>query len=97
MYTIEFTQQAIDDLRWFNKYEQSQVLDGIDQQLRYEPVVETRNRKRLRQNTIADWELRMGIFRVLYNVDEQISVVGIQRIGEKHRNRFFFQGKEEDV
>ncbi|MEZ4708190.1 MAG: hypothetical protein R3A44_13345 [Caldilineaceae bacterium] len=97
MYEIEYTQQAIEDLKWFPKHEQGEIITAIDIQLRYEPVAQTRNRKRMRPNSIAEWELRVGKFRVLYDVDAMVRVVEIQRIGEKRRNRFLFAGHEEDV
>ncbi len=97
MYDIEYTPQAIEDLRWFKKHEQQQILDGIETQLRYEPAVETRNRKRLRPNDVSTWELRLGDFRVLYDVAQQVSIVEIQRIGKKWGNLFFFRGKQEDL
>jgi mRNA-degrading endonuclease RelE of RelBE toxin-antitoxin system len=97
MYQLEYTQKAVEDLKWFSTPEQSQILDGIDTQLRYEPTAETRNRKRMRPNSVAAWELRIGDFRVLYDVDEQVKIVEIQRIGEKRRSEFFFRGKKEDL
>jgi len=97
MYDIAYTQEAFKDLQWFRKYEQSMIIDGIEQQLRYEPTVETRNRKRMSFNEIAEWELRLGNFRVLYNVDEQVRIVEVQRIGEKRGNAFFFKGRKTDV
>jgi len=39
--------------------------------------------------------LRIENFRVLYDVDQQVRIVEIQRIGEKQGNRFFFRGREE--
>lgn len=65
--------------------------------MRYEPAVKTRNRKQLRPNSVAEWELRIGDFRVLYNVDQQVCIVEIRRIGEKRRNEFFFRGQREDL
>lgn len=97
MYEIEYTLRAIEDLKWFRRHEQKQIVDGIDLQLRYEPTVETRNRKRMRPNNMAEWEFRVGNFRVLYDVDEQVRIVEIQRIGEKHGSVFFFRGRKEDL
>lgn len=97
MFGIEYTAQAIDDLRWFKRHEQTTILDAIDHQLRHEPHVETRNRKRLRSNATADWGLRLGDFRILYTVDVQVQIVEIQRVGEKRRNAFFFRGRKEDL
>ena len=60
MYEIRFTPEAIDDLKSLRQSEQKEVLDGTDTQLKHEPTVETRNRKRLRPNDLAEWELRLG-------------------------------------
>ncbi|WP_445246585.1 type II toxin-antitoxin system RelE family toxin [Microcoleus sp. OTE_8_concoct_300] len=97
MYQIEYTPQAIEDLKYFKKHEQQQILSEIPVQLRYEPSVETRNRKRTRPNSIAGWELRIAEFRVFYNVEEQVQIVEIKRIGEKEGNNFLFRGQQEDV
>jgi mRNA-degrading endonuclease RelE of RelBE toxin-antitoxin system len=64
MYEIEFTPEAEQDLETLKAHEQREVLDGIEQ-LKYEPTVETRHRKRLRPNDVAEWELSLGKFRVL--------------------------------
>ncbi len=84
-------------MKWFEKPDQHQIINGIDVQLRHEPTVETRNRKRLRPNPLAEWELRIGDFRVLYNADEAVNIVEIQRIGEKRRSEFYFRGEKEDL
>jgi mRNA-degrading endonuclease RelE of RelBE toxin-antitoxin system len=95
MYQIEYTSQAVVDLKSFKKNEQVQIVENIQIQLRYEPIIETRNRKRMRPNNTAEWELRVGEFRVLYNVDEQVLIVEIQRVGRKQGNTFFFRGEPE--
>ena len=97
MCAIEYTAQAVEDLRWFKRHEQTTIVDGIEQQLRHQPHIETRNRKRLRTNATADWELRLGDFRILYTIDLQVQIVAIQRVGEKRRNAFFFRGRKEDL
>src|SRR5689334_23458685 len=93
MFSILYTDQAVDDLRWFKRHEQVIIVDGIEQQLRYQPLTESRNRKRLRSNAVADWELRLGDFRVLYRVDSDVEIVEIQRVGEKRRNTFSSAGE----
>jgi mRNA-degrading endonuclease RelE of RelBE toxin-antitoxin system len=97
MYEIEYTPQAVEDLKWFSKREQKIILDGIEMNLRYEPTAEARNRKRLRPNEIAEWELRIGTFRVLYDVDTQVRIVEIQRVGKKRGSRLFVRGKLEEL
>lgn len=97
MYDIAYTDEAIEDLTYFKKHEQNEIIDGIELQLRYEPTVETRNRKQMRPNEKADWELRIGKFRILYDVDTEVRIVEIQRIGEKRGNTFLFRGREEEL
>jgi len=62
-------------------------LDIVEKQLQYQPAVETRNRKPMRPNTIAPWELRIGNLRVYYDIgDKPEYVVYIRAIGIKYRN-----------
>ena len=46
------------------------VLDAVDEQLTHQPTVETRNRKPMRPNPLAPWELRIGVLRVYYDVED---------------------------
>ena len=94
MFEIEFTSDAVDDLKRFRKAEQQTIFDQIDEQLLYEPMVDTRNRKRLRPNDVAEYELRIGRFRVFYDVDEKTNAVKIEAVGYKRGNRLFIRGKE---
>ncbi len=94
MYEIEFTPEAVQDLRYFKKFEQNIIIDAIQTQLPDEPATETRNRFRRNPPDIAEWELRVGAFRVFYNVDDLVQIVSIERIGEKPKNTVFFRGQE---
>ena len=98
MYTIELTSEAEDDLKWFDRRERNIIVDGIITNLSYEPTVMTMNRKPCRDDgtKIADWELRIGVYRVYYNVEEQVRVVAIERICEKPHNTVFFRGQQEE-
>ena len=94
MYDIEYTLEAMEDLKRFRKYEQQLIVDQIDEQLSYEPARETRNRKRLRPNKVAEFELRIMRFRVFYDVDENKNLVKIEAVGHKEGSRLFIRGKE---
>jgi hypothetical protein len=64
------------------------VLDGVDDQLMYQPTVETKNRKPMRPNPVAPWELRIGNLRVYYDVEEDPEpLVYIRAVGVKEGNR----------
>jgi len=94
MYEIEFTPTAREDLRYFKKYEQNIIIEAVETQLAYEPTVETTNRFQRNPPYLADWELRVGDFRVFYDVEEIVRVVRIERIGEKPNNQLYFRGKK---
>jgi len=94
MYDIEYTLEAIVDLKSFRKYQQQLIVDQIDEQLSHEPAHETRNRKRLRPNSVAEFELRITRFRVFYDVDENKNLVKIEAVGYKEGSRLLIHGKE---
>ncbi len=92
MYEIDFTRTALEDLQYFRKYEQNIILDAIQFRLTYDPTLETQNRFRRDPPEIGEWELRVGEYRVIYNVDTVIRIVRIERIGSKPNNILNFRG-----
>jgi mRNA-degrading endonuclease RelE of RelBE toxin-antitoxin system len=94
MYEIQYNVEAIEDLKLYRKHERQLIVDQIDEQLSHEPSYETRNRKRLRPNRVAEYELRIAKFRVFYDVDENEKVVKIEAIGHKEGSCLFIRGKE---
>jgi mRNA-degrading endonuclease RelE of RelBE toxin-antitoxin system len=97
MFEIEFTQAAWDDLATLKKSEQRLVVEAIETQLKHEPVKQTRNRKPMRPDPIAAWELRAGKFRVFYNVDEAAQTVCIEAIGFKLGNLLFIRKQRREL
>lgn len=80
------------------KYD-SLIREKTEEQLTYEPDVETRNRKPVRPPAAfhAEWELRFGPsnrFRVFYQIDRESREVRIVAIGVKDRNRLMVGGEE---
>jgi hypothetical protein len=60
----------------------------VEKQLLFSPDRESKNRKPMRPNPIAPWELRIGPLRVYYDmVEEPEPVVYIRAIGIKDRNK----------
>ncbi len=88
-YTIEYAEGVEDDLAVLRAFERKHVLDRIDKQLSYEPTRETRNRKILPglippwENVEPVWELRIGEYRVFYDVDIATATVTIRAIRHK--------------
>lgn len=87
-YRIEYSPDSEDHLRMLTARQQGIVLDAVDEQLVFQPTVETRNRKPMRPNPLAPWELRIGNLRVYYDVEEEPErVVLVRAVGIKVRNR----------
>ena len=98
LYQILLSRIAETHLQRLTAREQSIVIDNISQQLTYEPTVETRNRKRMRSNPLASWELRIGELRVYYDVEEDPEPsVEIIAIGVKERNQVRIGNKVVDL
>jgi mRNA-degrading endonuclease RelE of RelBE toxin-antitoxin system len=97
MYDIQFTPEAFEDLQLYRKFEQKQIVEGIKTQLQHQPSAETRNRKQLRPNALAEWEQRIDRFRVFYDIDEDERSVKIVAIGHKEGNRLFIHGEEYEL
>jgi mRNA-degrading endonuclease RelE of RelBE toxin-antitoxin system len=94
-YRIQLTKSAEEHFADLTARQHAIVLNAIKVQLRHEPTRETRNRKPLRPNPLAPWELRIGFLRVFYEVDALGSdLVNILAIGIKKGNQLFVSGKE---
>jgi mRNA-degrading endonuclease RelE of RelBE toxin-antitoxin system len=95
-FEIQFTKTAADHVRAYKKFEQRIILDAIESQLHHEPTTETRNRKRLGENELSDWELRVQQFRVFYDVlaEEERRIVKVKAVGHKDHNTLYIGGRE---
>ena len=93
-YRIEVTEDAKVDLSYYTAFEQKLIVSEIREQLTQQPLVETKNRKSLRDTPIAPWELRIGKFRVFYEVNEPAEMVNIVSVGHKVHNILLIRGKE---
>jgi mRNA-degrading endonuclease RelE of RelBE toxin-antitoxin system len=84
-FDIAFTRTASDHVRSYRKFEQRIIFEAIDEQLSHEPTTETRNRKRLSESELSDWELRVQDFRFFYDVlvEGDVRLVKIKAVGHK--------------
>jgi mRNA-degrading endonuclease RelE of RelBE toxin-antitoxin system len=86
-YRIEYSPETEEHFRYLSKRQQGIVLDAVERQLQFQPDIETRNRKPMRPNPLAPWELRIGTLRVYYDFEDSPErVVFIRAIGIKQRN-----------
>ncbi len=94
-HSIEFAESVKEQLRSLPAHQRALILGFIEKQLVHEPLTETRNRKPMRPNPLAPWELRLHNLRVFYEVvADEPNIVRILAIGEKKGNKLFIGGKE---
>ncbi len=94
-FEIAFADSVKEHLQALTAGQRATVLDAIERQLTHEPLVETRNRKPLRPNPIAPWELRIGTLRVFYDVSKgPPSTVRVLAVGVKERDVLRSGGQE---
>ena len=94
MFQILLSGDASQHLSEFRKYDQQKIRTAIRTQLTEEPGRKSRNRKLLRPNPLAEWELRVGIYRVFYDIDEADGLVKVKAVGHKEGSKLLVHGKE---
>ena len=98
VYRIEYSPDSEDHLRGLTARQRAMVFDAVDLQLAHQPDVETRNRKPMRPNPVAPWELRIGHLRVYYDIEQQPEPkVTVVAVGKKIRNRVIIGNKEVEL
>jgi mRNA-degrading endonuclease RelE of RelBE toxin-antitoxin system len=93
MYGVEYTEGVREDLKGLRARDRKQILDTIDEQLTHNPTQETRNKK-IVVGLKPPWEheepvreLRIGNYRVFYDVNEEEQQVVVRAIREKPPHR----------
>jgi mRNA-degrading endonuclease RelE of RelBE toxin-antitoxin system len=95
-FRIVLTPAAEVDLAYYKAHDRGVILDAIRIHLETEPLVESKRRKRLEENLLAPWELRVGDHRVFYGVEE-VGTVMISAIGHKEHNDLIIRGKKVEL
>ena len=101
-FEVVYAPQVKIHLRFTERKYHSLIRNVIEDQLQFEPVVETRNRKPLKRPAEfgADWEIRFGPnnrFRVFYEVNEVRREVNVLAVGVKRGNKLFIGGEEVEL
>jgi mRNA-degrading endonuclease RelE of RelBE toxin-antitoxin system len=88
-FEVQIVPSAREELKAIKVFYRRQIADAIEQQLIHEPTIETGHRKKLIEvepsfeHEPPLWELRVGEFRVFYDVNESDSVVVVRAVREK--------------
>jgi len=91
VYTIKFVEQSLGDLQRLRVVDRRRVLNAVEEKLRLEPARQDRRRKVLVglvppwDHVRPVWQLRVGEFRVFYDVDEEQEAVIVRAVRRKGR------------
>jgi hypothetical protein len=101
-FKLIYAPQVKDHLKIIERKYHALIRNTIENQLRFEPDVETRNRKPVEPPTTveADWELRFGPnnrFRAFYTINMGQREVSIVAMGLKQGNKLFIGGEEVEL
>jgi mRNA-degrading endonuclease RelE of RelBE toxin-antitoxin system len=98
-FTLIYSSAVKEHLKTIEAKYYSLIRRTIARQLRFEPDVETKNRKPLKHPATFEtaWEIRFGPdnqFRFFYEVDQESHKVFILAVGQKKGNRLSIAGEE---
>jgi mRNA-degrading endonuclease RelE of RelBE toxin-antitoxin system len=88
-FSLAIVPSALAELKAIKVFYRRAIVRAIEEQLQHQPTVATKNRKLLAgaqpsfECELPIWELRVGDFRVFYDVDEQAQVVYVRAVREK--------------
>jgi mRNA interferase RelE/StbE len=91
-YRISITEEAETQLQSLSAREQQILAAAIQSRLLHQPNTPTRAIKRMRPNPLAEFELRVGNLRALYNVEGDEVVILV--VGRKLGNQLIVEGEE---
>jgi mRNA interferase RelE/StbE len=93
-YELRYSPEAAEGLKRLRSADRAAIIGAIEQILAVNPMLESKARvKRLRQPAPAEYRLRVGQFRVFYNVGE--GHVRIVRILPKEEAGRYLRSRED--
>jgi mRNA interferase RelE/StbE len=75
-YEIRYSYEAVEQLKKLRAFDSTAILDQIEHLLRVNPTAVSKSRiKRLREPAPTQYRLRVGEFRVFYDVAEEAVLI----------------------
>jgi mRNA-degrading endonuclease RelE of RelBE toxin-antitoxin system len=104
-YEIRLTDLAVSELKALRAFDRRRIVDELKRRLSHQPSIATRNRKRLDaaspgfEHVPPVWELRVGDYRVFYDVNEVVQAVYVRavRLKEAHQTTEDITHERDDV
>ncbi|MBC8871975.1 MAG: type II toxin-antitoxin system RelE/ParE family toxin [Planctomycetes bacterium] len=89
---IVYSDEAVEDLKDLRAFDRSAILDQIEQFLAVNPTLESKAKvKRLKEPAPTQYRLRVGEYRVFYDVEEQ--TVSVFRVLSKEASLVYLRGE----
>jgi mRNA-degrading endonuclease RelE of RelBE toxin-antitoxin system len=92
LFQVRLGPDAREELKRLPAHAQRRIVDAMNRELRVRPTRDSKPRKQLVPDqdagieaTTPVWQLRVGEYRVFYDVDARARVVMVQRIARKGR------------
>ncbi|MBI5525534.1 MAG: type II toxin-antitoxin system RelE/ParE family toxin [Deltaproteobacteria bacterium] len=95
-FDVRFVPSADEDLGYYQVREQRIILDAVGRFLEVDADVESKRRKQLRPNPLTPWELRIGDYRVFYEI-KPTGLVRVLAVGHKVHNDLFVRGERVEI
>jgi mRNA-degrading endonuclease RelE of RelBE toxin-antitoxin system len=89
-FEVIFSPSAEIDLDYYRVSEQRVIVDGVKLHLVVDADKESKRRKRLDENQLASWELRLEDHQVFYEIADD-TYVRIIAVGHKKHNDLFIR------
>jgi len=92
MFEVRLVRGALQDLRRLRGHDRARIIDEIERRLVAQPQEPRRNRKELTalvppwEHVPPVWELRVGDYRVFYDVDAGARLVVVRAVRRKGRS-----------
>ena len=94
-YHIQIMEPALEHLDELRASDRKTILEAVEASLVHEPSLPAKNRKPMRPNKLATWELRIGSFRVYYDVVvEPEPTVVVVAVGLKEGAKVLIAGEK---
>ena len=95
-FEVKLTRSADGDIDVYTAWEQRIIFNAISAFLEVDADVPTKRRRQLRPNPLAPWELRIGDYRVFYEIREG-RIVRVLSVGHKEHNVLFIRGRRVEI
>ena len=92
-FEIRYSTVAVKQLKGCRAFDRATILDEIEQHLTINPAVQSKAKiKKLRQPAATQFRLRVGSFRIFYDVDDDANRVNIVQILSKADSFRYLEG-----